>query len=58
MNKVKNDVLNVRYSFYGKVCGVLAVGGYCEQNLEHGNKKTDYLRVLDKILNLPTYLIS
>lgn len=28
MNKVKNDVLTVNYSFYGKVCGVLAVVVY------------------------------
>jgi len=57
MNKVKNDVLNVRYSFYGQVCGVLAVEDYYEQNLEQGNKKIDYPHVITKPLNLSTYLI-
>jgi len=28
MNRVKNDVLHVKYSWNGKVCGVLAVDVY------------------------------
>ena len=57
MNKVKNDALNVRYSFYGQVGGVLAVEDYYEQNLEHENKKIDYPHIVAKTLNLSTYLI-
>jgi len=37
MSKVKSDALNVKYSFYGRVCGVLVVVDYCEQNHGPGN---------------------